>query len=56
MISEYSKSARKAAANRSMLGRIAEPDDIAQVAKFLISDAARFVTGEVISVSGGSNV
>ena len=56
MIAEYSNSAREAAANRSMLGRIAEPDDVAEVAKFLISDAARFVTGEVISVSGGGSV
>lgn len=56
MIAEYSNSAREAAANRSMLGRIAEPNDVAEVAKFLISDAARFVTGEIISVSGGGNV
>jgi NAD(P)-dependent dehydrogenase (short-subunit alcohol dehydrogenase family) len=38
---------------RTPLGRIAQPDDIADVAIFLASDAARFVTGEVIEVNGG---
>jgi 3-oxoacyl-[acyl-carrier protein] reductase len=38
---------------RTPLGRIAKPDDIADVAIFLASDAARFVTGEVIEVNGG---
>ena len=35
------------------LRRWAEPDDIAEVVVFLASDAARFVTGETISVDGG---
>jgi len=35
------------------LRRWAEPDDIADVVVFLASDAARFVTGETISVDGG---
>ena len=35
------------------LGRLGTPDDIAPVVRFLASDAARFVTGEVIAVSGG---
>jgi 3-oxoacyl-[acyl-carrier protein] reductase len=38
---------------RTPLGRIAQPEDIADVAIFLASDAARFVTGEVIEVNGG---
>jgi 3-oxoacyl-[acyl-carrier protein] reductase len=38
---------------RTPLGRIARPDDIADVAIFLASDAARFITGEVIEVNGG---
>jgi 3-oxoacyl-[acyl-carrier protein] reductase len=38
---------------RTPLGRIAQPGDIADVAIFLASDAARFVTGEVIEVNGG---
>ena len=36
------------------LGRFGEPDDYAQVALFLASDKARFVTGHVIPVDGGT--
>ena len=35
------------------LRRWADPEDIADVVVFLASDAARFVTGETISVDGG---
>ena len=56
MIAEYTNTSRDSAANRSMLGRIGEPEDIADVARFLISHKARYVTGEVISCSGGGSV
>ena len=35
------------------LGRMGQPDDIADVAAFLASDAARYVTGETIFAAGG---
>ena len=35
------------------LGRIEEPEDIAEIAVFLASDLARFLTGESINASGG---
>jgi len=35
------------------LGRWARPEDIADTAIFLASDAARFITGRVITVDGG---
>ena len=35
------------------VGRWAQPDDIADAVVFLASDAARFITGEVLSVDGG---
>jgi NAD(P)-dependent dehydrogenase (short-subunit alcohol dehydrogenase family) len=40
-------------AQRTPLGRLAQPDEIARVAIFLASDAANFMTGEVVEVNGG---
>jgi 3-oxoacyl-[acyl-carrier protein] reductase len=36
------------------LGRLGQPDDIADVAVFLASDASRWITGERLVVAGGS--
>ena len=36
------------------LGRIARPDDVAEVAAFLAGDAAEYITGQSINVTGGS--
>lgn len=41
------------ARGQNPLGRLAEPDDVAQVIVFLCSDAARHITGEIIRVDGG---
>jgi len=38
------------------LGRLEEPEDVADVVVFLASDAARFVTGEAINVNGGARM
>lgn len=35
------------------MGRVGEPDDIADVILFLASDAARYMTGQVVTVDGG---
>jgi NAD(P)-dependent dehydrogenase (short-subunit alcohol dehydrogenase family) len=40
-------------AARRPLGRIAEPDEIAQAALYLAGDAASFVTGTALVVDGG---
>jgi len=42
-----------AGAARTPLGRIGQPDDIGPVVAFLASDDARWITGEIIYVSGG---
>lgn len=43
----------KAAASFIPMGRIGEPDDVADVILFLASDAARYVTGQTVVVDGG---
>lgn len=35
------------------LGRVGEADDVASVVNFLLSDAARYVSGQTITVDGG---
>jgi 3-oxoacyl-[acyl-carrier protein] reductase len=37
------------------LGRVGTPDEIAQVALFLCSDGATFITGQAINVDGGES-
>jgi NAD(P)-dependent dehydrogenase (short-subunit alcohol dehydrogenase family) len=37
----------------SILGRVAEPDDVAHVISFLCSENARHITGQTIVVDGG---
>lgn len=41
------------AVERHPLGRLATPEDVADVVAFLCSDDARFITGQSINVSGG---
>ena len=38
------------------LGRLGEPEDVAHMALFLISDQASWITGQAIAVDGGFNV
>jgi len=40
-------------AEMNPLGRIGKPEDIAKVIKFLLSDDASYINGQVISVEGG---
>ena len=52
-VGAMSEAARAAYVQRTPLGRLGTPADIASLAVFLASDAASWITGEVIAVSGG---
>ena len=41
------------AESRSLVGRVGQPEDVASLVAFLVSDQAGYVTGEVYGVSGG---
>ena len=45
--------ARRQMLELTPLGRFGEPEDVARAVRFLCSDAAAFVTGEVLVVGGG---
>ena len=39
--------------DRTPMGRMGTPDDVTGLVVFLLSDAARYITGQVIYVDGG---
>jgi 3-oxoacyl-[acyl-carrier protein] reductase len=45
--------AREAMLSNTPLGRLGEPEDVAGAVRFLCSDEASFITGEVLLVDGG---
>ncbi len=48
--------AKTRAQGRVPIGRYAQPDDIADVVAFLLSEDARYITGQTIPVEGGATV
>lgn len=56
MTGVLSEEIRENACRQIILGRFGKPKDIANVAVFLASDKADYITGQIISVDGGMNV
>jgi NAD(P)-dependent dehydrogenase (short-subunit alcohol dehydrogenase family) len=48
--------AETSAAQLSALGRVGRPDDVAEIVAFLAGDGGRWVTGQVIDATGGSQL
>ena len=53
MTKDWPKSIMEGIVKNTPLGRLVEPEDIADVVAFLASDGARFVHGETVEVNGG---
>jgi NAD(P)-dependent dehydrogenase (short-subunit alcohol dehydrogenase family) len=55
MTADYSEDALRRVGERTILGRIGQPEEIASVALFLVSDGASYITGEWVNVNGGGS-
>jgi 3-oxoacyl-[acyl-carrier protein] reductase len=53
MTAAMTDKAREAVASSIPMGRVGKPEDVAGAALFLLSDAAAYVTGQVLGVDGG---
>ena len=53
MLRRFSEEELQSIANDIPIGRIGKPDEVAKTVSFLVSDAASYITGQIISVNGG---
>jgi 3-oxoacyl-[acyl-carrier protein] reductase len=53
MTAAMTEMAREAISMSIPLGRVGSPEDVAEAVAFLVSDAAAYITGQVLGVDGG---
>src|SRR6266566_5115892 len=53
LLTQLPREVLERAEHESVLGRVAEPEDVSRVILFLCSEAARHITGQVVVVDGG---
>ena len=56
MFKELPDDFKQKAAAETVINRLGQPEDIAQIVSFLASERARHITGEVIKVDGGQYI
>lgn len=56
MVRKMPEEALQKSISEVILGRLGEPEDVAEVITFLASDRARHITGEVIKIDGGQYI
>lgn len=56
MMKELPKDVIEKAQDETVLGRLGEPEEVAKVVAFLVSEDARHITGEIIKVDGGQYI
>ncbi len=56
MIEALSADVRQQAVDETLLGRLAEPDDVSDAVTFLCGPRSRHITGQTLRVDGGQYI